>query len=473
MAQVHNAPSSLAKETDHDYLEGMKVWRSPDKNEVACAFCHTPDAIELACYRFDDENLRRRATPHLGADGAEKIVKFIHAVRKHYGITNLIDPMTDRPLQPGGEVLPGATAEQRDYAFARELETVLPTLAKGSVRSLEAAEKAKDELLALNARTLRVGIPFNRISEDGFHGMEHATFANWFADTALRFHFPWEVYFVMQDAYLRDPSDVNLLHILEFPKMHQAAAYGQYSQLMTNDKYRALLIYQHLLRAKLRGGNAFDAGGPVLLGNLKSGPPPNPLLDLGILTDLRSETPFGQFRFPDDILMKKERGISEKDQLKQIRLPSLYAGWLMDQGLKRSKDDPDERSTRIITERLFADGPYPMHDAFLISKKLITDGFSQEAWSGPGPQHFVPDYSAFLGDGNLVKFEPSNPAERKIYRRFVANSFKMSLYLYKHEADRGAEDEGEEVAAMQSYLREMDPASAGEVEGLVRNLAER
>ncbi len=37
-----------------------------------------------------------------------------------------------------------------------------------------------------------------------------------------------------------------------------------------------------------------------------------------------------------------------------------------------------------------------MLDAFLITKKLVEDGFAPEAWSGPDKQHFTIDYSAFL-----------------------------------------------------------------------------
>ncbi len=349
-AQLHAGPGANFPNADKDFTTGLDMWRAPDARGFACAFCHTPDGLEIASYNFDDENIHRRAVPHLGNQGADEIVKFIHEVRKRNNITSLLDPMKDRPLQPGGEVLPGRTPSERDLAFAKELQTALPILATGKVDSLQKAQMARDELLALDPRKLKIGILFNRISEDGFHGTAHATFANWIADTPLRFHFPWPEYFLMQNNYLRNPSDKSLLGILEFPHMHQAEAYGQYSQLMTNDKYRALLVYSHILRTQFHGGSAFDEAGPVLLGKLGKGEEPNPLLDLGVFADARSETPFGQFRFPDDILAKKEKGITEADQLKQIRLPSLYAGWMMDQGLMGLKGCPEPRATRIVTE---------------------------------------------------------------------------------------------------------------------------
>src|SRR5579862_1231443 len=108
---------------DKDYVEGLAVWRTPDHNELACAFCHSPDGIEIASYNFGDEDIHRRAVPHLGNAGADKIVSFMHAVRRKYHITKLLDPMLNRPLQPGGEALPGKTSAARDLAFARELQT--------------------------------------------------------------------------------------------------------------------------------------------------------------------------------------------------------------------------------------------------------------------------------------------------------------------------------------------------------------
>jgi hypothetical protein len=442
---------------DKDYVEGLDVWRKPDHNDLACAFCHSPDGIEIASYNFDDADIHRRAVPHLGNDGANKIVSFIHAVRKKYHITKLLDPMENRPLQPGGQVLPGKTPAERDLAFARELQNSLPTLAAGDVNNLVDAEKAKEELLAINPRNLRVGIPFNRLSEDGFHGMEHATFANWIADTALRFHFSWLSYFVLQDAYLRDPSDANLLLMVQFPKLHQSKEFARFAQLMTNDKFRSLLIYQHILRKGFEGETALDQTGPVLLGNLKQMIVPNPLLDLGLFADERYDTPFAQFQFPDDTLSKKEHGITEAEQIRQIRLPSLYAGWLMDQGLKRSENCEEQVGARIITERLLSDGPYPMLDAFMITKKMVTDGYAPEAWNGRGPQHFSIDYSAFLGDDNFEKFQPKNPQARAMYRRFVRNSFKMSLLLYKDQEQRGVTDSEsatskEQASKLNAYL---------------------
>lgn len=446
------------------YVKGLELWRQSDVSNSTCAFCHSPDALEIAAYSFDDDTLRRRAKPHLGEKGAEGIVEFIHAVREKYGIKKLLDPMKDRPLQPGGSVLPGKTPAERDLAFAKELETKLPTLASGNVDSLEAAEKAKDEVLAVDPRQLPVGIVFNRISEDGFHGREHATFAHWIADVAVQLKFPWPTYFIHENSYLENPNPQNLFAIVYSPEHKPGDPYA-YDQMMAYDKFRALLVYSHVLRMEEHGEDAFKNVGPVFFGEIKRKDLPNPLLELGVFADARSDTPFSMFAFPDQILDKKLAGPTAAEQMAQIRLPSLYAGWLMDQGLERSHLCPEDRTTRIITERLLSDGPYPMHDAFLITRKLVVDGFIPEAWGRTTPQHFFIDYSAFLGDGNVKKHEPTDPEERAIYRRFVVNSFKMSLYLYEDGAakDKAAvegENPTEQIKAMKAYVADAEPNEA-------------
>jgi hypothetical protein len=459
------------------YLEGLTTWRTADSAGNACVFCHSPDGIELAAYNFDDANLRRRALPHLGEKGADQIVQFIHAVREKYGLTKLLDPETDRPLQPGGVVLAGETEQQRDYAFSKELSDRLPLLFEGSIDSAAKAQQAKEQLLALNARQLQVGIPFNRISEDSFHGKEHATFAHWIADTALEVHFPWEVYFSIHDAYLENPSDAEFNRLVHFPD-HAQRLY-KLSQQMTNSKYRALMILTQDLRLRAAGKPGLATAGPVMLAGLGTkGALPNPMLELGALATERAATPLSEFIFPDPILQKKTAGPDASTQIKQIRLPSLYEGWLVDQGLQRSATCPDPKATKLVINSLLNDGPYPAHAAFVITKKMLTEGFVPEAWNQPTPQHFVIDYSTFLSDGNLTKFEPKDAAAKGLYRKFVANSFLMSLYLYQEQLTKDptqypGDRSLDQIPAMQIFLKEVEPSSAGKVQELVSSITKK
>src|SRR5579871_1569443 len=119
------APKRWVKpEAAKDYREGLAIWRKPGKtpDHAACASCHGPDGLEIAAYNFDDANIRRRAAIHISPEDADKVVAMIHAEREMLGLKILLDPMKDRPFQPGGEVLPGATPEERDNALGVELE---------------------------------------------------------------------------------------------------------------------------------------------------------------------------------------------------------------------------------------------------------------------------------------------------------------------------------------------------------------
>jgi hypothetical protein len=395
--------------SDAAYISGLKLWRSPDLGNNSCSFCHSPDGIELARYNFDDATLLRRADPHFGAR-APQIVAFIHSVRAKFNITKLLDPMTDRPLQPGGLVLPGASPAERDAAFGEELKKVIPTLASGQVDSLKDAEKAKDELMRVDLRDLRIGIPFNRISEDGFHGKEHATFAHWIADTPLQLRFPWPFFFSVQDNYLRDPSSKNLLGMVRFPRHDQGT--NQLAQTMANDKYRALLIMQDSLRHP-------QAHGSVLFGWSAEAKLPNPLLELGLFADANAKVRFETFQFPPETLAKKTVGPAEEEQMKQIRLPSLWAGWIMDQGLERSDIATAPDATKVISERLIADGPYPVHNLFFLAKRLVTAEFAPQARAGKPRTRF--DERALLMAGGDDVFS------RKLRNNILRMNWFLSL----------------------------------------------
>lgn len=61
--------------------EGLEVWRKPGiiLEDAACNDCHAPDALDLAFFDFGDDNIMRRAEPHVGNEDAQKIVGLIHA----------------------------------------------------------------------------------------------------------------------------------------------------------------------------------------------------------------------------------------------------------------------------------------------------------------------------------------------------------------------------------------------------------
>ena len=138
----------------------LAAWRKLDAKGQACASCHSPDGLELAVYGFSDADILRRARNHLPPAEADQIVEQIHQLRDAYHISTPLDPMKDRPLQPGGEMLDGATPMDRDKRFAELLANQLQSLFGGPIRSIEMAEQARDEVLEINLSQLKIGIPF-------------------------------------------------------------------------------------------------------------------------------------------------------------------------------------------------------------------------------------------------------------------------------------------------------------------------
>ena len=93
----------------------------------------------------------------------------VHALRAKFSIVQPPNPLTFRPFQPGGAVLPGANAQERDKAFGQELKDMNLRLMGDPINSVADAKKAWDELGAVNLRTLKVGIPMNHYTEDKFN----------------------------------------------------------------------------------------------------------------------------------------------------------------------------------------------------------------------------------------------------------------------------------------------------------------
>ena len=110
---VHPSFKWTDAEVQEKRAVGLALWRKPDKEDAACANCHSPDAIDLAVIGYPDAAILRRGTLHQPADVTLKIVDFVHAQRRHFKITRPCSPQWN-VLQPGGEVLLGNTKRLSD-----------------------------------------------------------------------------------------------------------------------------------------------------------------------------------------------------------------------------------------------------------------------------------------------------------------------------------------------------------------------
>lgn len=383
------------------------VWRNPGQDGKACASCHSPDGIELIRYGFNDKTIQRRAANHLSPTEIESVVGFLadQRLRNHHLI---LDSSTDRPLQPGGRPLVGLLPIERDAQFQAKITRLVPALTGKPIHSLAEAKLARDQILAVNVTELPVGIALNRISEDGFHGKEHASLANWIPDVTLPLN---ANVFASQDRYLANPTDDNLRE-LDRVTLQCVGAGQEPTDRLARAKYRSLLVLQH----------KFRTGHMVLL-------PRNPFWEVAEFGRLNADNSFQEMAVPPDIVEKKSAGPPIDQQLRELRLPWYWLGWMLDPGLQKSGGFRQTSRADYFTKTLWADGPYPAHALFMINRKQLEQGFNPKMWVLKSPQRFEIQYSFVLLGKGITEHEPPIGKNRTEFRQMAANSFRMSLWL--------------------------------------------
>jgi hypothetical protein len=421
---------------------GLQLFRKAGRDGQSCAGCHSPDGIEIGAFGFAKTDVVRRAGAHLGKADAERIAVYLRS-SPIYGPA--LKPDAERPLQPGGSLLPGRTATERDAAFAIELSHVVPELCGPPIRSVGLANQARDRLLALDPRTVRIGIPFNRLSEDGFHGPQHATVADWIPDVAIGLT---PELLRLQDAYLADPSDAKLGAMV----VAVAAIMPQSSfQQLALAKYRSLLLLQ----------NAIRHGGPsaARLDRVRLVGPGNPFWEVAEVAHQNSYGDVQMLSVPDAVLAKKH-AIPMAEQMRELRLPWYWTGWALDPTLAHVATGLSRTGVRAdyFTKFLWSDGPYPIHMAFMLSKKLVETGFGAGGDTAGLPRHYEIQFSNFLIDDPLLRDDPKWRTMRPLVFKVSANAFRLALLLLKADLERtGAclrpESQLTQIDAMRDFFR--------------------
>lgn len=451
--------------SDEDTIrQGIVAWRTPGgKFDSACASCHAPDAFDLAEFGFDDATIRRRALAHVDNENATKIIAFVHAIRRKYNLTPL-DAMNDRPLQPGGEVLPGATPEERDLAFGKSLATPLPLIMSGRVDSLQTAKQARDEIMAIDARNLKIGIPFNRWSEDIYHGPEHGTVADWMSDTPCAPDPAKEKeWFALVDQYIANPTDTNLWLVYNaVPTDTKAFTNMPFSNEFSFRKYKSMLIAQHLMREKAMGIHDERKSDPIEFHYLTGDVLPNPFWEVGEYAVLNEGFDSDSQGMPDEVRKSIDPKLPFSAQMTAMKVPWMWMGWLTDQSLQRTPGNQSTHNGRYFTLSLYTDGNYAIHDCFMITRKQLVQSFDPNAVLAGQPQPFVLDYSEFATHRNLIRYEPQDEERQAVFRKMTDNVFRMSLYLLIDDAKRTGVVANKAIAEFQlqsirEYLIYSDP----------------
>jgi len=268
-------------QVDEAYRRGMASWRTPDHEGIACANCHSPDALDLAVIGYPDDAILRRAGLHVSPEDGAHIVDLVHAQRRRFNIGRPCDRGW-RPLQPGGEPLPGETPVEQDLAFADELVARGYKLVTGRVETLADAYEVMDELVETDLRRLPVGIPFPRWTEDGFNGDAHSTINDYLMGVGRvpNDHDDW---YALEDRYVANPSQRHFFEVVHRMQdemndlgfgartddAHSQAngrcnlvsrRGGGFMSFVDEAKKRSLFIVQHYMRMALLGheGGWFD-----------------------------------------------------------------------------------------------------------------------------------------------------------------------------------------------------------------------
>jgi hypothetical protein len=431
LAEPGAARSGHLSSKANNLADGLAIWRKPGRIQggAACATCHSPDGIELAVYNFDDADLMRRARPHLDEQDSTSIVQYIHALRNQLHFTQLRDPMEDRPLQPGGKILPGETPAARDLAFGYELRSKLPHLFDGRVETVQQAKVAEQEILMLQPTVLQVGIPFNRFSEDIAHGKEHASIAEWLPEAPpLIAAADLSSWYAAEDRYLADPTP-DQLHALLL----------QHSQLVNTSrmwglgelsvfKFRALLVWQDRIRNRTENERVNVSR------DVSTYHTYNPIWEVGEIARELMGRDAHALGMDEETQTKKLGGIALDKQMHELRLGWFWAGWLSDQGMFRTSNDEKTKLGMWLSQSISQDGPYPIHNVFANARRQAVVSNDPEAWGEPVERRRrIWDFAGLRSFEYQLKDMPKEPAYKRLYVDFLANCIRTNLLLLKND----------------------------------------
>jgi hypothetical protein len=131
---------------------------------------------------------------------------------------------------------------------------------------------------------------------------------------------------------------------------------------------------------------------------------------------------------PTDVARAKTQDLG--DQMRELRAPWFWMGWLEDPGLSQSGLQEATQTGHYFVEALIDDGPYPTHALFVALERMQHLAYAPGAWNFSARRHFEMQYSALAIKG-LLKSIPRTPE----FDQLLANSFRMNLFLLMDDLD--------------------------------------
>ena len=378
------------------YSNGLKAWRTPGEvDNNACVFCHGPDAMDLAFIGYSDAQMYRRAFSHVMNQATiDSVIDMVHALRAKYNIAQPPDPLTFRPFQPGGAVLPGNSAQERDQAFGQESlkrHCQLAWLMGAPINSVADAKQAWDGASppSISARS-KVGIPVNHYTEDKFNNdgvdvpcvdkhacADHGTIADWMTDTAVAPGNLSAAQLAAEDAYLANPT-LDTLKAAVITRPHDETSWFKH-------KYGSVQLANYLFRLQAQGDtnlskfvttyNTTNSAFPV---DMKTGMLYNTIWMVGanqrdFIHNVGATLPTGggKFSVPAETLPGLTRN-DANEQLQRIIVPWFWLGFSFDPSTMMVEPDYVAEGDEYFTQETFLDnGSSPIHGAFIVSKRSV------------------------------------------------------------------------------------------------------
>src|SRR5260370_11651863 len=259
------------------------------------------------------------------------------------------------------------------------------TLMGAPINDVAAAQKAFQELGAVNRRRLKVGIPLKKYTEDIFNNdgapppcpdlhqcEDHGTIADWIADAPVLTATTAAALYPLHDAYLANPTLDNLKAILrKMPRNDRS---------WVKNKFLSATMANYLFRQQ--------AGGMPLLDSLPPVPFPVELAGGYLLNSIwmvganlrdfvHNDGPAltvggGKFNVPADTIPGLAVN-NANDQLHRVIVPWFWLGFTFDPSTLNVEADYVAEGDEYFTQETFLDnGSYPIHGAFIVSKRTVS-----------------------------------------------------------------------------------------------------
>lgn len=394
----------------------LAAWRTADAYGRTCSRCHAPDALDLAAYDFTPKDLLRRALRHLSPPLAADAVKLVEWRRAHLSLS--YKNQIDCPLQPGGTLLPGATPLARDQAFLSEIYEKLPILFQ-EVKSAQAADALRADLLASDPFQLKVGLPMSRLSRDGYFRDANGEVNEWLPENSISG--PANLDSVQSD-YLNQPTWASLTPLLVAAK-NQKGMKSEADEL-ARQKVMAGLILQHLLRMK----EGLIPAEPLPL-SLFDTLVENPFWEVGNTARMSQFLPLSAFGLAADVYQEKVKGPPFKPQMEEMERAWLWLGFCFDPSLNHSGTRKDVPRAQYLVESLMADNAYPCHVLYLLAKKTAAQFEDAQQYPSTATRSgFQFEFDPLIYPFSLDQIGPQSGEDKSRFKKGLRALFEASMY---------------------------------------------